>query len=379
MTIHSDGWQQEGSTKFCVGSAFFRSSSKIGRDLAVLAAIAHKASCGSLRVLDAMTGCGVRPLRYVLEANADFVWANEGNWELHDLLQANLSATLQPHQYCITHQDANATFFVAHQQKDFYDLIDIDSFGSPMPTLATCLWAVKLGGLVYLTSTDGRATSGSAPEKSLQTYGAYARSHPSVHEQGLRLLIGTVVQQAAARGLGAQPVFSWYHGDVNRVMVRITRQSKWNTAHYGFLRYCHSCGQFQTVSWKKLGRPVTCQCRAEGPPVISGPMWLGPLHSREDLATMASIAATCSTPHTWETCQKTIAIMQAEIDLPPYYYPLAEIGRRGKIDIPPKQRLIERLQAEGFNAADTHIDTQAIKTNAPIDVCVQLARNCHNN
>ena len=81
-------------------------------------------------------------------------------------------------------EDANAVFFDCHQRQDFYDLIDIDSFGSPMPYLSTSLWAVKLGGLIYLTSTDGRATSGHAPDKSLQTYGAYARAHPAVHEQG---------------------------------------------------------------------------------------------------------------------------------------------------------------------------------------------------
>jgi len=375
--------QQEGDARFCVGDAFFRRSSKVGRDLAVLAAIAHKRTHGTLRILDAMTGCGVRPLRYALEAEADFVWANEGNWDLHDLLQANFSTSLPATQYRITHQDANAAFFACHQQKDFYDLIDIDSFGSPMPTLATSLWAVKLGGLIYLTSTDGRTTSGSAPEKSLQTYGAYARSHPAVHEQGLRLLMGTAMQQAAARGLSAQPVFSWYCGEVNRVMIRVTRQAAWNIDHYGFLSYCHSCGQFQTLGWKKLGRQATCDCLPESPPVISGPMWLGPLHSHEDLARMASIAAERSdTSYSgsdywsdyWKGCQDVLAIMREEADLPPYYYPLGEIGRRGKMDIPPKQSLIDRLRAEGFRATRTHIDAQAIKTDAPMKACVRLAR-----
>ena len=90
--------QQEGSAEFCVGDAFFRRSSKMGRDLAVLAAIAYKLTHGKLRVLDAMTGCGVRPLRYALEDQADFVWANEGNWALQALLQTNHSASLRSHQ-----------------------------------------------------------------------------------------------------------------------------------------------------------------------------------------------------------------------------------------------------------------------------------------
>lgn len=392
-----EGWQREGAAYFRVGEAFFRTGSQTGRDLAVLAAISHKSrpenEDGSLRILDAMTGCGVRPLRYALEVGADYVWANEGNVDLRQLLSKNLSHSLPPDQYRITHQDANSVFFDCYQRRDFYDLIDIDSFGSPMPTLATALWAVKLGGLLYLTSTDGRATSGHAPDTSLQTYGAYARSHPASHEQGLRLLIGLAVQQAAARGLAAQPVFSFYQGEVNRVMVRITRQSAWNSDDYGFLAYCHSCGQFQRVPWKKLGR-VVCPCGAKGGaeggveaqagdrPVLSGPMWLGPLHDTQELERMQQRAIALQahphphdqSPERWAKCQSLIKTMQAEASLPPYYYPLAEIGRRGKIDIPPRQALVSRLHQQGFAATLTHISPQAIKTDAPLAACIQLAK-----
>ncbi len=375
-------WQQEGSARFHTGDAFFRASSRTGRDLAVLAAAFYRAQQGQLRVVDAMTGCGVRPLRYALEAGADYVWANEGNGDLRSLIQSNLSHSLTDDRYKITHQDANALFFDCHARQDFYDLIDVDSFGSPMPTLITALWAVKIGGLLYLTSTDGRVTSGRAPNKSLQTYGAYARSHPAVHEQGLRLLLGTVMQQAAAKGLCAEPIFSFYSGEVNRVMVRITRQS-WQTKQYGFLAYCHGCGQFQTVAWKKLGQ-VDCVCQPAFAPAISGPMWLGPLHNAHWLAGMKELAilhgrgsATARRQgHTSGTSLKIepLAKMPAEIDLPPYFYPLAEIGRRAKIDIPPSKALVERLRQQGFLADWTHLDHQAIKTDAPMAVCLKLAK-----
>jgi tRNA (guanine26-N2/guanine27-N2)-dimethyltransferase len=56
--------QQEGKATFTLGSAFYRPQSAIARDLAVLAAAVYRQRHGQLRVLDAMTGCGVRPLRY---------------------------------------------------------------------------------------------------------------------------------------------------------------------------------------------------------------------------------------------------------------------------------------------------------------------------
>lgn len=385
VTDRAQDSQWEGKAHFSTGSAFFRSSSRTGRDLAVLAATVYQSRYGQLRVIDAMTGCGVRPLRYLLEAEADAVWANEGNGDLRSLVQSNLSQGLSDRLLTrckITHQDANTLFFDCHTRQDFYDLIDVDSFGSPMPTLSTALWAVKIGGLLYLTSTDGRATSGRATERSLQSYGAYARAHPAVHEQGLRLLLGAAMQQAAAKGLCAEPIFSLYNGEVNRVMVRITRGS-WPTAQYGFLAYCHACGQFQTVEWKRLGK-VACVCRPVSAPVVSGPMWLGPLHSKAWLAEMSNIAVQKlakqpaenqrSERATWANCVSLLARMQNEIELPPYFYPMAEMGRRGKMDIPPMLDLVERLRQRGFSAGWTHIDEQAIKTDAPFSVCLASAK-----
>ncbi|MEM8502383.1 MAG: tRNA (guanine-N1)-methyltransferase [Cyanobacteria bacterium P01_D01_bin.1] len=376
--ITQPSWRTEGAVHFSTAGAFFRGSSKTGRDLAILAALAYRQHAdnpsGQLRVIDAMTGCGVRTVRYLLEAEADYVWANEGNQDLSELIRVNLQSNLDSqrfsNRYHLTHQDANSVFFEAYQRREFYDLIDIDSFGSPTPTLGTSLWAVKLGGLLYLTSTDGRATSGRALDSALQSYGACARAHPAVHEQGVRLLIGTAVQQAAARGLGAKPIFSWYHGEVNRVMVRITRALNWQRQHYGFLTYCHACGQFQTLSWKALGKGASCDCGSTEAPVVSGPMWLGPLHDSTELAAMRRIAV----QKDWTDCSRLIEVMQAEADLPPYFYPLAEIGRRAQLDIPPRKRLIERLQAAGFEATVTHFSTQAIKTDASLSTCLDLAR-----
>lgn len=362
-----DGLHHEGKATFALGSAFYRPKSAIARDLAVLAATVYRQRHGQLRVLDAMTGGGVRPLRYALEAGADWVWANEGNPDLAPILQANLAA-LPAAAYRLTHQDANRVFFDCYQQRDFYDLVDIDNFGGPAPYVSNGLWATKLGGLLYLTSTDGRATSGHDPERSLKTYGAWARSHPAAHEQGLRLLIGHAAQTAAARGLGIEPVFSLFTGQVHRVMVRLVSKPTLSAATYGFVAYCHGCGHFQTVDWRHLGR-VNCLC-SEDAAVLSGPMWLGPLHDGATLAAMQTLAESWG----WRRQGKLLAVMADEIDLPPYYYPLGEIGRQGQMDIPNRDRLIEALQAQGHRAAVPSMDWQGVKTDAAFGDCVAIAK-----
>ncbi|MEO0984459.1 MAG: tRNA (guanine-N1)-methyltransferase [Cyanobacteria bacterium J06639_14] len=370
-------WHQEGKARFYVEGAFYRPYSQVGRDLAVLAAAVYRQQRGELRVLDAMTGCGVRPLRYQLEAEADWVWANEGNPELQRLLTQNLTAGMRPRTYRITHQDANQVFFSCYQQRDFYDLVDIDSFGGGAPYLATGLWATRIGGLIYLTSTDTRTTGGHNPEHSVQIYGAYARSHPAVHEQGLRLLIGSTLQQAATHGMYIRPVFSLFNGHVHRVMLRVGMGGSWPAEDYGFLGYCHSCGHYQTIAWRQLGRTECPNSKrfsdeAPKPLAVSGPLWLGNLHDRTMLTEMTALA----TAWGWQKRVKLLEIMQAEADMPPYYFTLPEIGRHGQMDIPKRDRLMAVLRDRGFRVSLTHLDAQAIKTDATIDECIAAAKLC---
>ncbi len=63
----------------------------MGRDLGVLAAAVYKKKHGHLRVLDAMSGCGIRAARYLSQAQADFVWANDACRFLAPTISQNLS------------------------------------------------------------------------------------------------------------------------------------------------------------------------------------------------------------------------------------------------------------------------------------------------
>ncbi len=361
---------QEGKATFNVGNAFYRPTTKLVRDLGILAAKTDQQKIGKLRVLDAMAGCGVRSLRYILEADATSVLVNEANPEIHRLLSDNLSRSLQSSQYQITHTDANRIFFRCYDRADFYDLIDLDAFGAPTPYLATILWATKIGGLVYLTSTDGRSLTGNAPQNSLKFYGAYTRSHPAAHEQGLRIIIGSIQQQAASQGRGVQPVFAYFTGETYRVMIRYVAKAQLTEENYGWLGYCHHCGAYETVSWRKLGKAL---CSYDGERlVMSGPMWLGALHDRATIKKMLALAISWG----WTEAVSLLRMMATEANFPPYFYSLQSIGKAGKLDLPKRNDLILALQEQGYRACLTHLNSQAIKTYAPFTICVEIAKQC---
>ncbi len=76
----------------------------------------------------------------------------------------------------------------------------------------------------------------------------------------------------------------------------------------------------------------------------------------------------------WSEQVKLLQLMEAEVDFPPYFYTLAEIGRRGKMDILKRSRIIQALIKRGYRASPTHIDSQAIKTDADLATCIAVAR-----
>jgi len=360
-------WQTEGQAQFYVGSAFYNPAGRLNRDLGVLAAAVQRAAQGSLRLIDATSGCGARALRYALESDATELWVNEGNPDLHDLLAANLAPLLAHRRARLTHQNVRRLFAACAAQGDYWDFIDLDGFGSAGPYLPAALSALAIGGLLYIASTDGRAATGHQPEASLRAYGAFARAQPAAREQALRLLLGALQQEAARLDLGIQPGFALWTGSTYRVLVRLQAQPALTPETYAFLGYCHACGEYQTVTWRQLGC-VACSC---GQPLThSGPLWLGPLHDRPLLTALQDLAQRWQ----WFDRCELLATLQGELDLPPYYYPLGEIGRRGKLDLPPRSRLLAALQAQGFRAAPTHCEAEAIKTNARLADCVAIAR-----
>ncbi|MEO0947761.1 MAG: tRNA (guanine-N1)-methyltransferase [Cyanobacteria bacterium J06641_5] len=367
LARHAPDWHTEGRVCFRQGAAFYRPNSRIVRDLGVLAAAVYRQETGHLEVLDAMAATGVRSLRYLAESGAERVVANDANPELAPLLAANLAEAIASGRCQLQATDANRLFFSCYGRQEFFDLVDADSFGSPLPYLTTMFWALKVGGLAYITSTDGRATTGHAPVSSLMAYGAYARAHPSAHEQGLRLILGSAQQQAARQGFGMQPVFAYFSGQTYRVMVRLVATSQLTPQNYGLLGYCHNCGNYQVVPWKQLSR---ARCPHDGsPPVVTGPLWLGALHDREYLQKMTALAQQWQ----WRRQANLLEIMQAEATMPPYFFTLQAIGKQGKLDLPKREKLLTALQAAGYRATLTHIEPQAIKTDASLADCVAIA------
>ncbi|CAH8268809.1 unnamed protein product [Arabidopsis lyrata] len=379
--------QTERNLEFETGETFFRHESARGRDLGILSATLYKRSNGSLRVLDAMCGCGIRSLRYLVEADADFVMANDANDANRRVITDNLSKVERgvgdERRWVVTHMLANKAMIERYMVADFFDMIDIDSFGSDSSFLRDAFNALRLGGLLYLTSTDGYSSGGHRPYNSLAAYGAFIRPMPFGNEIGLRMLIGGAVREAALLGYHVMPLFSYYsyHGPVFRVMLRVHRGKLHEDRNYGFVTHCNLCGHSHTLRWDELGL-MGCPCsdtKASSSLVVSGPMWLGPLHDASYVTEMLELAKEWGwvSEGTGMDLEKLLSIMIEESDprLPPGYTKMDEMASRAKMNSPPLKKMMSALVKEGYAASRSHIIPNALKTDCPMSHFVRIAKD----
>ncbi|KAH8491709.1 hypothetical protein H0E87_023730 [Populus deltoides] len=322
-----------------------------------------------------------------MEAKADFVLANDANDEHRRVILENLKRVDRgfgdERKWVVTHLDANRVLSECYLQKDFFDLIDIDSFGSDISLfLRSAMNTLSFDGLLYVTSTDGHSSGGHHPDHSLAAYGAYVRPMPYSNEVGLRMLIGGAVREASVLGYYITPLFSYYsyHGPVFRVMLRVNRGKLLENRHYGFITYCNNCGNSQEFSWAELGQ-ISCSCSGSHGSrslVISGPLWTGPLHSAAYISEMINLAEEWG----WigngaETdLEKLLKQMLDESDprLKSGYIKMDEVASRAKINSPPLRTMMSAMQKEGYATSRSHIASNAIKTDCPMSVCIRISK-----
>lgn len=216
----------------------------------------------------------MRAVRYLLEAKAAFLWANEANQDVFGSLLSNLcraGGTLEPLEllaewrpparswrlleglprhgwdtegWRLTHWEAQALLGYCRAIHRQFDLVDVDAFGC-WPHLSDALETVRSGGFLYLTATG---LSSWKPTRSLRVLGVrFGRCPPleTLLDHMCRALIWHVAAKADGLGLVAEPLFTIYRGqgDVYRCLFRVTRrfgESQLVPQSVGLCRACNS-------------------------------------------------------------------------------------------------------------------------------------------
>ena len=367
----------EGAAQLELGAGFFRPESRPSRDLGVLlAALLARGHLGleqPLAVLDLMAGCGIRGLRYGLEAGAQSVWANDADADRLPLLQANLAAlSCSVQTTAFTAQKLLASCVLEERR---FGLLDLDAFGCPTALVPAALEALQFEGVIYLASTDGRSPTGHDRAAAIRSLGASARAHPASWELALRLQIAVVARAAWAMGRGVRPLFSFSEGRTFRTAIQLQRRAEpRQEQQLGLLAHCHACGEQLEQRLQHLRQWPACACGGDPPPLaISGPLWLGPLQHAPSLRAMQQLAERWPAGQIARPSSALLQRLLADPGVPARCWPTAELGRRLGGGPPATAALLSALEAEGYIALRSGLMAGQFRCNAPWPRVLALA------
>ncbi len=364
----------EGAVRLRTGGGFFRPDSRPSRDFAVLLARVL-AAAGPVRVLDGLAGCGIRALRCAVEGGVTAVWANDADPDRLPLLQANLAAAPAAVGRRLSAETLQCLLAGCLRERQRFELVDLDAFGSPTALLPLALEAVAFGGILYLASTDGRSPTGHDRRAAVRRLGAAARAHPASWELALRLQLGSLARAAWALGRGIEPVLSFSEGRTFRTAVRLRRHpAPGEESRLGMLAHCHGCGDQQQQILLRLGRWAACGCGGDDPPLaVSGPLWLGPLQDPATVAAMLAEAA-CSPPTLGPEGRGLLERLRMDPGEPARCWPTALIGRHLGQGPPSLERLVAQLRQEGWSASASGVMAAQLRSDAPWPLILATAR-----
>ncbi|MEB3304261.1 MAG: N2,N2-dimethylguanosine tRNA methyltransferase [Cyanobacteriota bacterium] len=363
--------QDEGPVRFHTGDGFFNPASRPSRDLGVLLACIL-ARRRPLRVLDLMAGCGLRSLRYRLEAQASFLVANDADPSRLPLLKRNLGAQEGKCVLRISAETAQRLLASCLVRGERFDLVDLDAFGSPNAILPLALEALAFDGALYMASTDGRGPTGHDRTAGLRRFGASVRCHPASWELALRLQLGVIARMAWCQGRGIEPLLSFSDGRSFRTAVRVQRHPlPGEELLLGLWATCPRCGDQEVQSMGHLKSWGSCQCPSQGWGV-SGPLWIGHLQHTPTLNAMAEEAERLPS-----SLSRTGALLLGRLQRDPgataRCWPSALIASHLKISQVTLRRLVGGLREKGYGASASGVMAGQLRSDAPWGTILALA------
>lgn len=301
-------WQQEsvkdGSIK---QEAFYNKVQVYNRDLTLLCMTTHalwlkekkEHKFKKLRYYDAFTASGLRALRAHFEMSPELLDGVTGCDISEDAIK-NFKNNLQLNNLSedaitVIHDDTIKHMSTRHYPH-FYDLIDLDPYGSAVPFLSSAFQAVNDGSLMAITCTDMRVLAGSDLHKCFYLYGAIRSRIPCFEEHAARLAMATISRIANEHKKAIEPLLSIQKDFYLRVFVRVTNQKSecWKSmARTGTIYYCVQCSNAHVERFghydperknyvpNRLTLPsVKCNL-CGGNWVPNGPVWLDPLNNTD--------------------------------------------------------------------------------------------------
>ncbi len=284
-------------------------------------------------VLDLLAATGARAIRFAKEVGLQNVFANDANPAAVRLIKKNAMLNkvklkifnLRAHEFLATKYKLNP--------KIYFDYIDIDPFGTPVPFLDMAVKAlVPNGGILAVTATDTANLCGVNVKACQRIYGAVPSHGALMHEIGIRILLKKIIEAGAQYDIALTPIF--VHSTLHYVRVYLRAESGAKKAD----NILKNVGMYKDA----------------------GPIWLGQLWDERLVEKMFRRALTKKNI-SYDTL-KLLNTIKEESKIGVFgFYDLATIKFK---QTPKINEVISKLHSKGFSAARTHFSESGVRTDA---------------
>ena len=184
---------------------FYNPDMKVNRDVSIL--LIKSFFDKPVKFCDPMAASGIREIRFLKSIGKCFSKIVMG--DISKIAVRNIRMNFKKNNVSLDKVQIRCDSAVNTISSGYFDFVEIDPFGTPVPFLDIAIQKVKHKGILSVTATDTAALCGTYPKKTLRRYGISVSKTLCYEEIGLRNLISFCQREGAKFDKALIPVVSF--------------------------------------------------------------------------------------------------------------------------------------------------------------------------
>ncbi|MFB6071391.1 MAG: tRNA (guanine(26)-N(2))-dimethyltransferase [Halobacterium sp.] len=349
---------ESGGGEGAAEGVFFNPTQELNRDVTVAALAAYRErEPRAESYLDAMAASGIRGVRAaaagwdvtMTDLDPDAVALADANLARNDL------------EGDVLERDVNS---LLHDRDRVFDVVDVDPFGSPIP-FADAAFA-NARNLVCVTATDTAPLCGAHFESGVRKYAAVPRNTEYHAEMGLRVLLSALARTAARYDVGVTPILSHVSDHYVRTYLDLSHRATDAddaVGELGHVYHCQQCLHREHDDGLIADPREECAHCGDSQVLTAGPLWLGPAHDREFVASVRDHL----TPELGmaERADRLLSTIEGELH-EPTHFDQHRLYKQWSEPAVGMDEFLDRLRDAGLAASRTHFGGTTFKTDGTL-------------
>lgn len=360
-------------------NTFYNPAQKLNRDITFEIVNEYFRVKKHVKIFCAMEASGIRGIRYLKSNEKYQVYFNDISSEAIKSIEDNLKlngiynfqqiekiVATDTIKAIITQKDCNIAML---ETENYFDVIDIDPFGSCNKFVDNAFKSIKHNGLICFTCTD-KAALCSKVDKCFVKYHSSIKKNFCKNELPIRVLLSFISRASSKYEYSIIPIVSFSVDYYLRVIIKVKKGHAKNILKTNSYFLQCQCGN--TVDIGLLNSTLKSNCDyCQSKMKLYGPFWNNVLH---DVIIINKVLENIVENEN-ERLVGLFRYFKQELAIP-FYYEMSHLSRYLKQNTIKMKTVLTVLSNMGYEVSLTHCNLDGFKTNAPIkviyDVLVQL-------